>query len=778
MILLKRMGFFIGSVVAVMTAAVAAVATNPRSSSVQSDVKMSSRVAAPIGALSRRAMGATRMRAGTSPRAVSQTRRAISAGGTRVVESGHADSARTSVARSGTIQKTNSRTGARSATNTVAGLSRAATTARATAVFNDLSKIGSGYAGCRESYATCMDQMCANANDTYRRCFCSDRFTKFRNIEESLDQAMVMLQQFQDNNLEAVDKTAEEVNAMYSASIGEAAIKRDTSASAKMLDNINKLLSGQTSSVAQTNTNSIGILDLDFSTDFDDIWSDGGSSLFDTGSQDLSTLEGTALFNAAQRQCSRITQDSCENNAVFTMSRSSYNILISQDCNAYEKSLNKKKETVAQAIRTAEKYLREARLEEYRAHNSTDVNECLGRVRTAMLADTACGESYKRCLDPTGAYISPATGEPIYSSRLFQLEKTISLPGVTNDSVNTDILGANDTYNKFLDGYRMYVTQQLDTCRSIADFVWTEFKRNAIIEIAQAQTNKIEEVKASCVDTIAECYDTQTQSIVNLGTEKTAKTAGALGRYTARDMCTEKVTACAALYGNNQSCKFDERGHLTSDAASCGLTSLIKYVETVDNLTVMEKCKDALDNYLVELCTPDDEKYEYPYKCKGMKASGTDDPMSLEYAVTNFVNNYCSNPTGDSKASEDAQMSTYIKSAIGDVVTGVRSVLAGICESKDGYWYDVPQSSEVPLTVFYNDVWGRGNSNTETNEWGGCYEQSNRIVCNDYNTGLEEDNYMTEWDATHEQCVFKDAWYKVKCEELGGYYENNTCYTI
>ena len=777
------MGFFVCSVFAVVTAAVAAVATNPRSLSVQSENKASSRVAAPIGALSRRAMGTTRMRVGASSRAATQTKRAISASGTRVVvDSGATDSGRASVARSGTGHTMGSRTGARSATNVVSGVSRAATTARATAVFNDLSKIGSGYAACRESYATCMDQMCANANDTYRRCFCSDRFTKFRNIEESLDQAMIMLQQFQDNNLEAVDKTAEEVNAMYSASIGEAAIKRDTSASAKLLDDITKLLSGGgTSSTASGTGGSIGILDLDFSTDFDDIWSDGGASLFDASSQDLSTLEGTALFNAAQRQCSRITQDSCENNAVFTMSRSSYNILITQDCNSYEKSLNKKKETVAQAVRTAEKYLREARLEEYRAHNSTDVNECLSKVRTSMLADTACGESYKRCLDPTGAYVSPATGEPIYSPRLFQLEKTISLPGVTENGVSTDILGVNDIYNKFLDGYRMYVTAALDSCRNIADFVWTEFKRNAIIEIAQAQTNKIEEVKASCVDTIAECYDAQSQSIVKLGSEKTAKTAGALGRYTARDMCEEKVVACAALYRSDQGseCKFDDRGHLSGSADACGLASLIKYVDTVDNLTVMEKCKEALDDYITKLCTPDDGKYEYPYKCKGMKPDGENDPMSLQFVMTQFVDDYCGDPQKPgTKASSDNQISTYITSKIGEVQAEVRSMLADICESKDGYWYDSPQDSEVPLMSFYNDVWGRGSQSNDTNNWGACYEQTDRIACDGYNTGLDEDSYISEWDASHEQCVFKDEWYKVKCDELGGYYEENMCYTM
>ena len=69
---------------------------------------------------------------------------------------------------------------ARSGKNTeispIGGMARSGV-ARATAVFSDVGKIGSGYAECRESYATCMDQMCAVANDSYRRGFCSDRFT-------------------------------------------------------------------------------------------------------------------------------------------------------------------------------------------------------------------------------------------------------------------------------------------------------------------------------------------------------------------------------------------------------------------------------------------------------------------------------------------------------------------------------------------------------------------------------------------------------------------------
>ena len=447
------------------------------------------------------------------------------------------------------------------------------------------------------------------------------------------------------------------------------------------------------------------------------------------------------------------------------MSGSSYNILITQDCNTYEKALNKKKETVAQAVRTAEKYLREARLEEYRAHNSMDVNECLARVRTAMLADTACGENYKRCLDPTGAYINGATGEPIYSPRLFQLEKTISLPGVTNGNINTDILGVNSTYEKFLDGYRQYVSQQLDTCRSIADFVWTEFKRNAIIEIAQAQSNKIEEVKASCVDTIAECYDAASQSIVNLGSKKTATTAGALGRYTARGMCREQVIACATLYSRDGGqCTFDERGHI-NNGASCGLDSLITYVNTVDDLMVVEKCKTAVDEYLKDLCTPDDGTYEYPYNCKGLEQS------TLKGYITTYIDEYCGDPDpidSSKNPSDDVQLNAYITSATDDIVAAMQSELADICESVNGYWKNSCNSDDK-RKQFYAKVYGGDES--KGTDFGCCYENSERITCEDYG-----DEYAT-WNATTQQCTFYDAWYKMKCEsQLGGYYENDTCY--
>ena len=698
---------------------------------------------------------------------------------------------RTAVARRAR-SATGTTTNARAGKNTVSGAKGMARSAiaRATAVYNDVSKIGGGYAECRESYATCMDQMCANANDTYRRCFCSDRFNKFRNIENSLDQAMIMLQQFQDNNLNAVDKTAAEVEAMYSATVGELAIKNDTSAAAKALEAINDLLSGKSSSSYSSSSGSLGILDLDFTTDLDDVWSNDTDSIFSSGGTDISNLEGTALFNAAQKQCVRLTQNNCTSDAQFSMSKSSYSILITQDCNTYEKTLNKKRETVAQAVRTAEKYLREARLEEYRSHNSADVNECISKVRDAILADTACGANYKRCLDPTGAYINGTTGEPIYSPRLFQLEQTIKLDGVTTSgTVNTDILGQNSTYSNFLENYRKYVTRELDTCRDIADYVWTEFKRNAIIEIAQAQSAKIEEVKDSCVDTIAECYDTQTNALKNVD-KNTATTAAALARYTAGDMCREKVTTCAALYGSqseNSSCTFDSRGHLTNSAANCGLASLLSYVEAVDSLSIVEKCQKAVQEYATELCTPENSTYSYPYNCKSMTFRGDNQDNDLRTVLERFALQNCKDPskTQTDYGQLDIQIRTTIDSLITEVKESMSYALADVCNDLGGMWSPTYEGDAQLFLAFYNTAFG-GNmpDNNDDNrqngkDYGYCYQSNARIACQEYERiGKErEEEKFAEWDEAAQMCILYDAWYEYKCAQLGeGYYMEEVCY--
>lgn len=683
---------------------------------------------------------------------------------------------------------------ARSAVKVADGVSRAAARARATAVFSDVSKIGAGYMECRDAYATCMDQFCANANDTYRRCYCSSRYTELRDREQSLDEATAMLQRFESESLSAVDKTAAEVEAMYSATVGEMAVKSDTSAAGRLLGEIDDLLVGGKSS---------GVDNL-----FDvggDIWSLASEqdSIFDTKTGvDLTALEGQSLYNSTNAQCVKAVAEACSEPAVLTMATSAYNIMITQDCNVYEKKVNAKDEKLKTAVRTAEKALRDARLEEYRAHNSQDFNDCLSKVRDAMLTDGACGVNFSRCLDGgTGAYINQLTGEAIFTPRLFQLTNLITLKGVDSASwTREDVLRQNKQFDEFLDSKKQHAERALDTCRDLADDVWVEFKRNALIEIAQAQDEKIEEVKMSCVNTMAECYDSQENALKSFD-KSTSKVAGALSVYTAREMCKDKVSACASLYGGTEKCEFDSNGRLVagSNGDRCGLTALLSFVDTVDMTRVAENCQDAIKNYVTDLCTPKNGDQVYPWNCRSYEFTTALDGFKRGDSTTNnlgkilatFAMDNCFDPTISAEERNSfSNLPTQTKTAVEQAIVGVRDdlsyMLEQTCVDLNGYWAHADSASlsvannanEKELLAFYSKVYGGSDKG---DDFGKCFENTTRTRCLAYNTDSAKEDSDVEpyakYNAELNICEFSMEWYKNQCAMLGeGFFENGVCY--
>lgn len=517
--------------------------------------------------------------------------------GARVISSG-SNVSRSAVSKNGT---------ARSAIiNKKASTSNVSRTAvsRATAVFDDVTKIGGGYANCRDAYATCMDQFCAVANDTYRRCFCSDKFSTLRETSDNIDQALNVLVSFQNENLEAVNKTAAEVSAMYSSTAGERAIRKDTSASQKMLNEIGDILSGKKSKKKNDYSVSTGILDFGDLSDVGDIWSSGGySTAFSSRTSDnMSGLEGYELYKRAGTQCAALMGDVCSKDSTFNLAASAYSVMVTQDCNILEKSINAKKENVVKTVKQAEQLLRQARLEEYRAHNSQDVNECLEKVEAAMLSSGACGSKYEKCLDYTGLYIDSSTGNPV-SHQLFDLTKIAPELGGEGD-----VIEANPSWDAFLEEKKIFATTALDGCRSLADVVWSEYKRSAMIRIAQMQDAKIEEFKDSCVQTIKECYNTNDETL-NLTSDTITNDMYdvSAGRAVAvRDMCYQDVMACAAMYGGSDGCEYDKNTRKITKKRNgkCGLQSLLAYVDTVDSARVAQGCETVLVAKAHNMCDP------------------------------------------------------------------------------------------------------------------------------------------------------------------------------
>ena len=694
--------------------------------------------------------------------------------GTRVVSS-NANLSRAAVANKSGIVRSATNKGKE---NSNPHLSRAASS-RATAVFNDITKIGGGYSNCRDAYATCMDQFCANANDTYRRCFCSDRFLNFKESSDNLDKALEMLADFQDNNLNAVDKTTAEVNAMYSSTAGEDAIKKDTSASQRLLDEISDVLSGKKSATSKKGSSSLGIINFGDLSDIGDIWGGSDSSIFGQRSGDnISALEGDALYRRASQQCAAITRESCSGDAMFNLASSAYSIMVTQDCNIFEKSINAKKENVTQTVRKAEQLLREARLEEYRAHNSQDVNECLEKVETAMTQPLVCGEGYMKCLDYTGKYINATTGEPIYD----QLFNISSIAPTLVDS--GDVLAANSNWNSLLENKRKFAATALDTCRSLAEDVWPEFKRMALIRIAQAQDNVVQNAKDNCISVIKDCYNKQTGELNNMGeTSDDQYNFGAGAVVTARGICYERVMGCAALYGGEQGgCQYDRTTRKISavDGKKCGLQSLLTFVDTVDSAKVASECETTLTARAHELCEPEDtykrnrdgtyvldeDGYriaaKYPDGCANMSKS------ELRADLTGWANKFCaldmikddrSNPNynPDDPDSTSAFNTDIVNRVIKDIFDKLGIAFTMGCEETGGIWYG---DSEAVSS------WTSGSLTTS---------DLNKDFYNKYYGGMSLqtviDSIMNGDDVG--VCLNMDG--KKLCEQIGGTYTGSVC---
>lgn len=518
---------------------------------------------------------------------------------------------RNTVARTATTARTNARpattartaktsTTARNATsntivrgaisNTNYGNVRAATRpARATLTMNTMhsNTFGTGYNTCRDAYFTCMDQFCSTANDTYRRCACSSKLGEVQSRERALSNAADQLSDFHNLNMAVIDKTAAEVTAMTTATTGEftQSINKDNSANASALAGISDVLSKTKNKSLSTQGT------LDIAGNINEIWSTSDLA----GGTNIANLTGEALYNAVHAQCSQMVIDKCPDQTTQNMVVSAYGMYIENDCSLIISELDKKLTNANKTIRDSEREMNLARLENYNAHNSTSINDCIAQVRVDITANTACGPDYVHCLDITGRYLNIETGEPIYSPNFYQLESQVSLSGdiLTNETNRLLVAELNKKRN--------YATRGLDTCRDIADAVWDEFMRQAITEIYQGQQERIRNVKNECLDVVNKCYDTQSQSLKDFSNIKEQMLLGSRLELS-EQMCREKLDACSNLYGGG----------------SHGMAELITAMHDITSQQIAKDCQTTLFAYARDLCAvpSNDSLHAYPFACR------------------------------------------------------------------------------------------------------------------------------------------------------------------
>ena len=433
-----------------------------------------------------------------------------------------------------------------------------------------------------------MDQFCATANDSYRRCVCSSRLTEIQERERALSQASGQLQDFHNLNIEVIPKTAAEVTAMLTASEGETTLEttNDKSDSAVKLAGIRDVLS----STKNQSLSTLGSMDI--AGDINQIWAT--SSL--ASGENISNLTGEALYNAVHSQCVDLVSDRCSE-STLDMVVSAYGMYIENDCSLLSNSLNSQLTQANSTIRETEREMNNARLENYNAHNSSSINECIALVRADITNDAACGENYVHCLDITGRYLNRDTGEPIYTPDFYQLEYQISLDGDVLTNATNRLIVAE------LNKKRISAQNSLETCRDIADEVWDEFVRQAIVEIYQGQQQRVRDVKNECMQVVNSCYDEKNTSLQDYIEDLPPEILTGMRLELSEELCQEKLYACSNLYG---------------DPDGDGLELLLTAMHDLTDQKIAAECKTLLQAFAKNTCNvrSTDSLHSYPYECR------------------------------------------------------------------------------------------------------------------------------------------------------------------
>lgn len=442
-----------------------------------------------------------------------------------------------------TKTKTATRTSAVAKTNARSVTSRAAITTQGPSAIE--TRTGAEYEQCKTAFFTCMDQFCELKNDNYRRCSCSDRIYNFQDISETYQKASEKLTEFSEN-LDVVGMTREQATAMKTASAGEDAMTEDKTASKQLLQAIMNSIKGEDSSVGgkYKDLNSINI-SADMSNAFG----------MDDSGQIIASYNGTTLYKAVFPKCKNAVKEDC-NNASLQRAINAYLMAIEQDCNTVESALKKQQKTLKASTHQSSAMLDLARVENRQKHNSDDVATCLTNVESAIQSEQVCGANYHKCLD-NGQFIDVTTGAPFTGVvDFYKLGELLTFKSDTDlKDQKLSTIQNNRTFVQFFENKtKKFATEALDKCTEDADFVWQQYLDRALLDIYYAQQDKVKDIKQSCLDLIANCYDNQSAAIAsamaNLTGDSSTLLQTANGSLT-HQMCVDYIDSCNNMFGNN-----------------------------------------------------------------------------------------------------------------------------------------------------------------------------------------------------------------------------------
>ena len=430
---------------------------------------------------------------------------------------------------SGTV-RTATRTPLNSTNRKSQTLSRAATN---NSVRDDV--LTRNYSKCKTVFFECMDEFCANKDAQLKRCACSSRIHEFDSVKKQLANVEDKMLDF-NQRLLTVSMDKEDAAALSIATDGELAYNKttDNTQTKKTLDEI--------ASKFNTSFNS-----SNFNSDLAPIsWSLNEDTAFDSVDSLLGastvTKSGTELYSAALPVCRQMAAEVCSESDL-SLAESGYMAVIEQDCNTVSKTYKTQTEQARAKVLESSALLDMSRLDVYQKRNSDNFLTCKKKMLDTLTDSTVCGSELGKCLDVTGQYIDPSTGEAFLTPNLVNLDTLLTRPSGNNTWTTVP---NNAAFVTFLNSKKKFLAPATEQCQEIADSVWDEFLEDALAQIKLAQDKKLETVRQSCTTLTAQCLSDATKSITNFDA-RALSTFGISADITANVMCANVLDTCTVL---------------------------------------------------------------------------------------------------------------------------------------------------------------------------------------------------------------------------------------
>ena len=306
---------------------------------------------------------------------------------------------------------------------------------------------------------------------------------------------------------------------------------------------------------------------------------------------------GTALYSAALPVCRQMAAEVCEQSDI-SLAEGGYQALIEQDCNTVAKTYQTQTAQARAKVQEGSALLDISRLDIYQKRNSDDILTCKKKMLDMLTDSTVCGDELGKCLDITGQYINPTTGEVFLKPDLVNLTTLLSRP---DDNATWSTTAKNGTFVTFLNSKKKFLQPAMEHCENIADAVWDSFIEDALAQIKLAQDKKLDDVRQSCTTLTGQCLSDAATTLTNFDA-RALSTFGIAADKTANTMCSDIINSCTALLKttNDGGSMGDDSSASFGDLWNAGVSEITRKA-TYESL--MQTCREVGRACIIQVCT-------------------------------------------------------------------------------------------------------------------------------------------------------------------------------